>query len=577
MVKQWKRPEIVAPGGSIEAIEAAMSLGADAVYVGVGDLNARVRARNLTPAELEWVVPYVHSFGAKLYVVLNVPLRAETAEEAAHILAHTYLAGADAVILRDPMLMRAATAHCIGMGVHASTQHGVSSVGGMQQAALLGCRRVVLARELTANQIAKIRKSVPDTEIEVFVYGAMCFAISGSCLLGEVIGGRSGNYGACSQPCRLEYFNEAGESLGHYLSMKDLNLFPMLPELRRLKVSALKIEGRLKSPAYVGCVTHWLRKALDRDGAPGLSPDETTQFLSEVSVLFARPSAAGFLGGDSDRADLTCPEASGHRGLPVPDFSIEGKGRGAWVRFVAPVQLAIRDGLMVVGSAGRETPFSIREMTDGGRRSKNVVDAGQEVRVRLDARDPPQALFVHSSKVMENRYSAVARHVPGEMAAGNPPSPSFAEVELTADTLRLAATVGRYRHEATLPIATELARNEGFGPTAAGKLFGDADCQGGEGLYVNPKELKQARRDFQERCLAGREEEHGRLVRAILRQLTSDGGFQPEDKVLLTRGPVAVSRVTGFGKQRIRTSGGDWLELEERGKGTVVRIGKKQE
>jgi U32 family peptidase len=577
MVKQWKRPEVVAPGGSVEAIEAAMHFGADAVYVGVGGLNARVRAKNLTPAELEWVVPYVHSFGAKLYVALNVPLQAETAEEAAIALAHAYLAGADAVILRDPMLMRAAAAHCLGMGVHASTQYGVSSVGGMQQAALLGCRRVVLARELTANQIAKIRKSVPDTEVEVFVYGAMCFAISGSCLLGEVIGGRSGNYGGCSQPCRLEYFDEAGKSVGHLLSMKDLNLFSMLPELRRLKVSALKIEGRLKSPAYVGCVTHWLRKALDREGVPGLTPEETTRFLGEVSVLFARPSAAGFLGGDSDRAYLTCPEAPGHRGLPVPDFSVEGKGRGAWVCFVAPVQLAVRDGLMVVGSEGREIPFSIREMTDGNRRSKNVVDAGQEVRVRFDARNPPQALFVHSSKAAENRYSAVTRRVPGEMAAGNLPAPRFEEVELTANSLRLAATVGRYRHEATLPVATEPARNEGFGTDAAGKLFGDADCRGGEGLYVNPKQLKQARRDFQVKCLAGREEERNRLTRMILRQLMSDGGFQPEDKVLLTRGPAAVSRVTGFGKQRIRTSGGDWLELEERGKGTVVRSGKKKE
>jgi hypothetical protein len=156
------------------------------------------------------------------------------------------------------------------------------------------------------------------------------------------------------------------------------------------------------------------------------------------------------------------------------------------------------------------------------------------------------------------------------MAAGEVPAVTFVEVELGREELRLAGQRGRYRHEEWLPVETQAAKNEGFGREMAGKYFGDAACSGGEGLYVNPTRLKQVRREFAEKFEAGRAEAHARLRKAILDQVAREAAFQPEDATLLTRGPAAVSRVTGFVRQRVRTSGGDWLEIEPKGKGTVV-------
>ena len=295
------RPEVLAPGGGLEAIEVAVAHGADAVYAGVGTLNARVRAANLSEAQLPGVARFVHEVGARLYVPLNVPLRPEDRDETARILALCDAAGVDAVILRDPILMRLCRDRFPSLAVHASTQAGVHSVETARRAAELGCRRVILARECSRDTIARIREALPDLELEVFVFGAQCFGVSGLCLMGEATTGRSGNYGACSQACRLPYFDPSGNPVGHPFSMKDLDLLPDVPDLVAMGVSALKVEGRLKSPSWVGCVVEWLRRALDRP-RPGLSPEELEAFHRDVSVLYSRPRTDGFFHGITDAA-----------------------------------------------------------------------------------------------------------------------------------------------------------------------------------------------------------------------------------------------------------------------------------
>lgn len=572
-----RRPEILAPGGSIEAIEVALARGADAVYLGVGSLNARARARNLTEAELPGVVDYVHSFGARVYAALNVPLQPDSVAAAARTLAACHDAGVDAVIARDPVLMQAARDRFPDLPLHASTQFGVSDPTSARRARDLGCTRAILAREASREDVARIRREVPDIEIETFVFGAQCFAVSGRCLLGQAVSQRSGNYGACSQPCRLPYLDDAGREVGHVFSMRDIDLVSHVPELVRLGVAAFKIEGRLKSPAWVGCVVHWLRRALDKPGDPGLDPGELRAFDREVSVLYSRPRTAAFFEGRTDAAALTTLESPGHRGLDVGTFTVVPGVPEPSVRFRTPVDLNIRDGLLLtVDDPAAEggvahVPMGIRELCDEAGRSILRVSAERVVSVPIRERRAIRAVAIHSSDPVRVRYQRVDRRMPGAVAQGVPPAPAFAQVAIRPDAIAVAMRRGRRTVEAAHAIASEPARNEGLDATRAARVFGDARYDIAPGLFVNPTLLKEARRAFlaafEQAREAGIAADAGALHDAMAARA---GDFMAPDADLLARGPAAVSRVTGLPAIEVRTAGGTRFRTEPRGHATVI-------
>ena len=261
MKRRGELPELLCPAGDMDCLYAAVSGGADAVYVGGIRFGARAFAKNFDIDTLSRAVRYCHLFSVKLYVTVNTLLFDSELSEALDFCRELYAIGVDAVICQDLGLVRAIRETLPDLEIHASTQMSVNNSVGADVAYSLGCSRVVLARELSAENIrAAVEKS--KAEIEVFLHGALCVCHSGQCLFSSLVGGRSGNRGECAQPCRLPY------GKGYPLSLKDLSLATHIPELIELGVSSLKIEGRMKSPSYVYTVTSIYRRLLDeRRGA----------------------------------------------------------------------------------------------------------------------------------------------------------------------------------------------------------------------------------------------------------------------------------------------------------------------
>ncbi len=251
--------EILAPAGGRAALEAAVSAGANAVYFGLQKLNARLGAENFAPEELADTVAYLHFHQVKAYLTLNIDLTQREVGLAARTLELARQAEVDAVLVRDPALLEL-QAFFPGLVLHFSTQAGISSSAGMRAALSVGMARVVLARELSAAEIHSA-SAVSGIETEVFVQGALCFSCSGRCLLSSWGGGRSGNRGSCASPCRV-LWSTADAEAQRPLSMYDLCLAERIAELRDCGVRSLKIEGRLKTPAWVSQAVSLYRQAL---------------------------------------------------------------------------------------------------------------------------------------------------------------------------------------------------------------------------------------------------------------------------------------------------------------------------
>lgn len=252
--------EILAPANDFSCLEAAVEAGADAVYFGLPHLNARRRARNFTPDEAARAVQFLHSHGRKAFLTLNTDISYRELGLALTTLDQANEIGFDAVLVRDPALLALRPPYP-KLEFHFSTQTTIANSVDVEAARELGADRVVLARELDLDEI-RAACSVPGIAVEVFAHGALCFSISGRCLMSSWVGGRSGNRGVCASPCRVPWQVD-GEPAGFPLSMHDLCILEHLSELSAAGVSALKIEGRLKSAQWVKRAVSLYRQALD--------------------------------------------------------------------------------------------------------------------------------------------------------------------------------------------------------------------------------------------------------------------------------------------------------------------------
>lgn len=337
--------ELLAPAGSMEALRAAVCNGADAVYLGADTFNARMNARNFSAADLQEAVVYCHVRGVKVHLTLNTLVLDREMPRAAELIRLASSCGVDAFIVQDLGVVSLCRQLAPDVPIHASTQMSIHSLEGVMEAAALGCSRVVLARELPAEEIAHICKKSP-VEIEVFVHGALCMCYSGQCYLSSVIGRRSGNRGQCAQPCRLPYGYGRFESTRYPLSLKDNCLAGELDELRRMGVASIKIEGRMKRPEYVAIVTRAYRTVLN---GGKLMPSD----LQELETAFSRQGFTdGYFRGQTgsdmfgrrqegeDTADLFASARATYE---------QGEPQRIGVRFYAmirrgePAQLAVED------------------------------------------------------------------------------------------------------------------------------------------------------------------------------------------------------------------------------------------
>ena len=253
--------ELLSPAGSMDALKAAVQNGANAVYLGCGEFNARQSAKNFTPQALVEAVRYCHIRDVAVHLTLNTLVSDRETPALCDLIRHAATCCVDAFIVQDLSVARLCRQIAPRIPIHGSTQMTVHSLPGVLLCAAMGMSRVVLSRELTGEEIRYICDNSP-IEIEVFAHGALCMCYSGQCYLSAAIGGRSGNRGRCAQPCRLSYGYSRWEDK-HPLSLKDNCLIGYLKELEQMGVASIKLEGRMKRAEYVAAVTGVYRQALD--------------------------------------------------------------------------------------------------------------------------------------------------------------------------------------------------------------------------------------------------------------------------------------------------------------------------
>lgn len=255
--------ELLAPAGNLPVALAALDAGADAVYCGLKKFNARERSDNFSAEEMSKLIAYAHKNGRKVYITFNTLVKESEIETAADELANLELLRPDAVIVQDLGVVRMLREYFPELTIHGSTQMALHNSPAVQAAEQMGIKRVILERQVTLEELERITKQTT-LELEVFVHGALCACLSGTCLFSSWLGGFSGNRGKCKQPCRRLFRSDRGKE-AFYLSSRDLAAIELIPQFRELGIASLKIEGRLRKADYVANVVSAYRRALDTD------------------------------------------------------------------------------------------------------------------------------------------------------------------------------------------------------------------------------------------------------------------------------------------------------------------------
>jgi putative protease len=301
-MRKSPKPELVLGIRNLAGLEACYRY-ADAVYFSTDRLSLRAKAKDITLEKLDYFVSEVHARGLKAYLAVNSMVNENRLGDVSDIVSAAAKAGVDAVIAWDPaVILKARKA---SLRVHISTQANVTNHEAAEFYRTLGVERIVLSRELSLDEISKIIRQT-EVEIETFIHGAMCMAVSGRCHLSAHILGKSGNCGECTQPCRWKWqlHGEAGivaESLGKYLlSAKDLCMIGHIPELLQAGIDSFKVEGRLRDPAYLEAVSRCYREAIDACEEGNYVPEKVETWRHELASVYNRGFSTGFYFGAPD-------------------------------------------------------------------------------------------------------------------------------------------------------------------------------------------------------------------------------------------------------------------------------------
>lgn len=357
-----KKPELLAPAGSLSKLKTACYFGADAVYAGGKNFSLRASADNFTDEELAEGVRHAHALGKKVYVAVNIFAREADLAPAAAYFRFLGEIGADAAIVTDPGLVLLARDSAPGLPIHLSTQANTLNSSSVRFWANAGVSRVVLARELSLAEIAAVHAAAPEVELEAFVHGAMCVSYSGRCLLSNYLNGRDGNRGECVQACRWKYeireFRKGGAGLevledarGTYLlNSKDLNMIRRIGALAEAGVRSFKIEGRMKSAYYLATVVNAYRRAIDDWAENGEKYLLNPVYERELLETAHRDYTEAYALGDNART-----------------VSYENSQTGGESDFVAVVLEDAREGAALIEMRGRFRAGETLEVLSPGR------------------------------------------------------------------------------------------------------------------------------------------------------------------------------------------------------------------
>lgn len=405
--------ELLAPAGGMAQLAAAVRYGADAVYLAADRFGMRARASNFALADLPGAVRAAHAAGARVYVACNVLMGPDDIAALPAYFEAVAAAGADAVIVGDLGAARLARRHAPGVALHVSTQASVANAEAALAWYELGASRIVCAREMTLDDIARLRQGIPDDlQLEAFVHGAMCMAVSGRCLISSYLTGRSGNKGHCTQPCRWSYTLEEEKRPGEHfpieedgrgtfiMNAKDLNMLAHLAELAQAGVDSVKIEGRNKKAFYVASVVNAYRQVLD-----GADP---AAFAPELEAVSHRPYSTGFYFGAPEQA----PDFDGYSQtcLHVADVAAcEPAGEGAWrIEAVCRNRFCEGDRLEALVPRRAPVPVQVRGLCW-------LPGTGPDDRPDPDAPpEPPCAAEVANRSQARYRFLADAPLEPGD-------------------------------------------------------------------------------------------------------------------------------------------------------------------
>ncbi len=508
--RQFETPELLAPAGQWDGLRAAVANGADAIYFGLGDFNARRRAANFTLEELPDVLAHLHSYNVRGYVTFNTLVFSDELARAQEYLRAIARAGADAIIVQDLGVATLAHRLCPALPLHASTQMTLCEPRGIERAGALGISRVILARELSLEQVAAIRRA-SDMPLEVFIHGALCISVSGQCLASQCLFGRSANRGQCDQPCRLPYEVLADGQLvdtggrSYLLSPKDLAAYERIGQLVELGVSAFKIEGRLKGANYVAATVATYRAAIDAALQRRPFVIEPRQ-LEQLEQSFSRGFCTGFLDG-SDHQQLVhglYPNSRGSRAGAV----LAVRGHRVHVRLD---QGAISQGDGVVidcsGQLVGGRVFAVQTLPRNelalelgpGSVDLSAIKSGQAV---WKTDDPQLRREIEKSYSRQEVHRRVRIDVDVLAQAGAPLEVTWRDAQGHAVTVRSAAALEAARNS---PLSAEMLRQQlgrlGETPFELGSLtLNGGDEQAG---VMAPKSvLNELRRSAVEQLLA---------------------------------------------------------------------------
>lgn len=310
-------PELVMPGGDLEKVKVAALFGADAVYMGGPNFSLRAYAGNLDSEKMSEAIAFLHRKGKKAYITVNIIAKNSDLAALPAYLEELAVLKPDSLIVSDLGIMRLARRYAPDLPLTISTQANICNYEAAAAFVELGAKRLVLARELTLDEIEEIRRKI-DIELELFVHGAMCVAFSGRCLLSHYMTGRSANQGACAHPCRYSYALQEEKRPGQYfpihedrrgtyiLNSRDLCLVGYVPRLIDLGINAFKVEGRMKSPLYLASTAGVYRQAIDNYTATGqaFTPGELETWLKELGLTATRPFTTAFIDNDTVLQDV---------------------------------------------------------------------------------------------------------------------------------------------------------------------------------------------------------------------------------------------------------------------------------